>query len=195
MFKRRVLISTVASISVAGCLRTARRLSDQAKSPEGGKNTDSEFADRSDDDGDGIANSRDDFPKDPEYFALVNSVSKKILLEPGEYTYYKLSPDGLADIVYSAETIDGSQIDVFITDENNVEKMEEQTGWRYYEKGSKLNIESASVSLTVGAGRTYCVVFDNSAIAQTTPSNRNSKQSTTVKIDLKLKRRSAPVGN
>lgn len=185
-------MSTIAGISVTGCLRTTQESPEQAKSSKGRSKPDEGLLDRPDDDEDGIPNYQDDFPKNPEYFALVASVQKTIILEPGEYKYYEISPNGLADIIYSIETTNNKMIDAFITNEKYVSKIGEKD-WKYYNEGSMLNTNSGHITITVDASQTYYVVFDNSAILKASPSVTNATNPTKVKINLKVKRRSAPV--
>jgi len=179
MALRRTVVGMVGGVLLAGC--SGRELVSDTQNAESGG------ADR---DGDGVPDSKDDFPSDAEYSLLVESVSEEITLAPGEYKLYGFEVNAPSDLSYEIATRGDGLVDVFLTDESNFRKFENRSKWSYYDDGSELSTATAAVTFTVGTERRYYLVVDNSPEGGATPSTDDGTGRATVEVRIQLKRRS-----
>ena len=177
---RRQLIGVVGSLLVTGCTGQQPEILTDDSSPAS-----------TDTDDDGVSDSVDDFPNNETYTYLVESDTESVRLKPGELKLYRFQVEGVSDLIYRIRTQDNSRIDVFVTDKENFQQYEDRSKWSYYENGSELNTTNASATFTVGTDRTYYLVIDNSAEGAATPATSTAGDTTTtVRIEVELRRRS-----
>lgn len=167
--KRRAFLITgvgVLGTAFTGCLSSGGGVGDQVNDGGGGGGVD-ERDTPPDADNDGVPDSADDYPNDPD--RTVGETNRGAI-DVAEDEWYRWSFDYSEEthIEYEILVRDGPVVDVILFDENEYTYYENGDRAKYYSGLSDLNTTNAMASGWVGAG-SYRLVVDNTNYGDARP--------------------------
>lgn len=174
MVSRRKFVSTGAVIALAGCTGGG----DDDSSNSGGGATDS--------DGDGVADTEDDFPSDSTRSKLLNRGTEAYDLNEDYYQHLEFSPSESATLSYQAEVQSDVPIDVILTDSTNFRYFEDGTDWEYYGEGSELDTLHANSEMQLSSQKEYYLIIDNTNEGRAEPPTNFDNDRVEVQVSYEL---------
>lgn len=166
--RRRELLAVGAGgvAALAGCA-TSGSTADSSGSVDVGGSVD-QSTERPDADGDGVPDSQDGFPNDPDLTRVVESEDDTRNIEEDQWWRYGIDLSGTGKLGYEFIVREGPAIDVILMDEAEYSAFEEGERSRYYTDLSMLDASGGERGGTLNPG-SYYLVFDNSNYGQAAP--------------------------
>jgi len=177
---RRKFIA-IASVATAGTVAGCAGSDSSGGVSDGGSNSEER-----DSDGDGVPDSRDDFPNDSTRSELLQRGNESYDINEDYYQYLRFSPSQPATLSYDVDVQGDIRIDVILTDGTNFQYFEDGTDWEYYGEGSELDTIRASNEINLGTDRTYYLIMDNTSEGQAAPPTDFDNNRVEVDIEYEL---------
>lgn len=113
-----------------------------------------------DSDGDGVADSRDDFPDNASYSENINRESATEIIDPGYYRWWTWSLEKPAVFSFEVDVVSGSHVDAILIDDSQFDEFEDGKEYEYYTNGSDFKTKYADKHLRIDSG-SYRFIISN----------------------------------
>ncbi|WP_149799237.1 hypothetical protein [Halorubrum xinjiangense] len=173
---RRKLIKGASAAIVAG-------LAGCTGGGGGGSDGDSPIDQVQDSDDDGVPDSEDDYPNDPDRSEQLRSISDTRNLEEDQWRHIPLEFSQTGYIEYDFIVRDGPAIDVILLDESEYQYFDEGERSEYYPELSATDSTGDDVQGEIPSG-TYRLILDNSNRGEATPPTNFSNDVVSVEYSI-----------
>lgn len=174
--RRKILgMSAVSLAGISGCV---------GNDDTGSENNDPNEQDTEppDADGDGVPDSRDEYPNDPDLSSKsTKSDSRK--LEEDEWRRYSLDFSSTGYLSYDFIVRDGPEIDAIFIEQSEYSYFDDGERYEYKTNLTAMNSAGEEVSGKVPGG-SYYLIFDNSERGEAMPPTNLSNDVVTVEFDM-----------
>lgn len=155
---RRAVLGAAGATLLAGC-SSGGDTGDVQNNAGGGSD---------DSDGDGVPDSEDDFPHNPEFSREVELLNDMRNIPEDEWIAWEYEFDGETELTYEFTVREGPAIDVIFVTSEEYEHLDDGDRYRYIPDGSVM--DSAGGSETIMPPEdTYRLVVDNTAAGEAAP--------------------------
>jgi hypothetical protein len=120
-----------------------------------------------DQDGDGVPDSEDVFPEDPNLSTLVDENEQTVDVPEDDYKLWPIEISEEGTVGYEAFVRSGPEIDFFLVTEAEAREYESGNNFQYLD-GTRQGVLKAEATVTLDAG-VYYIIADNSEAGETSP--------------------------
>lgn len=179
--RRKILGMSAASlVGIAGCSGSDEPENNSGGNPDSG----SEETTIPDTDGDGVPDSRDDYPNDSN-LSRKQTMSDTRNLEEDHWRYFPLEFDSSGSLNYDFIVRDGPAIDAIVLEESEYSYFDNGERYEYIPSLSTMDTTGDEVSGRIPSG-SYYLVFDNSNRGEATPPTNFSNDVITVEYEIEI---------